>query len=176
MMLPPPAGSPYRVSMVCLGNICRSPMAAAVLRSRVDEAGLGDLVHVDSGGTGSWHVGDAADPRARDALARRGYDGSSHRARQVSAPWFDDHDLLLVMDDDNLRTVRRLAPHPAAAERVMLLRMFDPLAEPAGDRIVPDPYYGDEADFDVGLDIIERCVDGLLPLLRARVEGPETQR
>ncbi len=176
MMLPAPAGSPYRVSMVCLGNICRSPMAAAVLQRRVEDAGIGEHIRVDSGGTGSWHVGDAADPRARDALSRRGYDGRSHRARQVSPPWFDDHDLLLVMDDDNLRTMRRLAPDRDAAERVMLLRTFDPTAEPIGERSVPDPYYGDEADFDAGLDIIERCVDGLLPLLRARVEGSESDR
>jgi protein-tyrosine phosphatase len=171
MSLPPAAGSPYRVSMVCLGNICRSPMAEAVLRHRVDEAGLGDLVDVDSGGTGSWHLGAAADPRARDALARRGYDGAAHRARQVGAAWFDERDLLLVMDEDNLRTMRRLAPDPTAAQRVVLLRSFDPLADGVGQQNVPDPYYGDEAEFDAGLDIIERSVAGLLPLLAAHVDG-----
>jgi protein-tyrosine phosphatase len=172
MILPPAAGVPYRVSMVCLGNICRSPMAAAVLARQVAEAGMADLVDVDSGGTGSWHLGEAADPRARDALARRGYDGTAHRARQIEPSWFADRDLLLVMDEDNLRTVRRLAPHPNAAQRVMLLRGFDPLAADANDRTVPDPYYGDESGFDEGLDIIERSVAGLLPLLRARLAEP----
>lgn len=170
MTLPPAPGSPYRVSMVCLGNICRSPMAAAVLRHRVDEAGLADRVHVDSGGTGSWHLGEAADPRARDALTRRGYDGSSHRARQVATSWFDERDLLLVMDENNMRTMRRLAPDPSAAQRVMMLRAFDPLAD-GSDLDVPDPYYGDEAAFDSGLDIIERSVGGLLPLLRTHLNG-----
>ena len=176
MTLPPAAGSPYRVSMVCLGNICRSPMAEVVLRHRVDGAGLGELVDVDSGGTGSWHLGEAADPRARDALARRGYDGAAHRARQVGAAWFDERDLLLVMDEDNLRTMRRLAPDPAAAQRVVLLRSFDPLADGAGQLNVPDPYYGDEAEFDAGLDIIERSVAGLVPLLAAHVDGADSSR
>jgi protein-tyrosine phosphatase len=173
MTLPPAAGSPYRVSMVCLGNICRSPMAEVVLRHRVDGAGLGELVDVDSGGTGSWHLGEPADPRARDALARRGYDGRSHRARQVGPAWFDERDLLLVMDEDNLRTMRRLAPDLTAAQRVMLLRSFDPLADTAGEHNVPDPYCGDEAEFDAGLEIIERSVAGLLPLLKARVDGAD---
>lgn len=171
MTLPPPSGTPYRISMVCLGNICRSPMAAAVLQARLAATGLDGLVHVDSGGTGSWHIGESADHRARAALSSRGYDGEAHRARQVDASWFADRDLLLAMDRDNLRDLRHLAPDEASAARVLLLRTFDPAASAPHDVEVPDPYFGDDAGFDHGLDIIERSVDGLLAQLRARVPG-----
>lgn len=170
MTLPSPQGSPYRVSMVCLGNICRSPMAAAVLATRLHDHGLADRVTVDSSGTGSWHVGEPADPRARAALAHRGYDGSAHRARQFRPDWFDDRDLILAMDHDNVRTLRRLAPDASAAERVMLLRSFDPELGQADAAVVPDPYYGDERDFEIGLDIIERSVEGLVAELRAHLD------
>ena len=169
MTLPPATGRPYRISLVCLDNICRSPMAAAVLRHRVDETGLAELVAVDSAGTGSWHVGDHADPRARTALALRGYDGEMHRARQFQTAWFDDHDLVLAMDHDNARNLRRAAPDRAAADRVVLLREFDPEAGAGPDRDVPDPYFGDERDFDAALDIIERSVDGLMASLRSQM-------
>lgn len=166
--LPKPSGAPYRVSMVCLGNICRSPMAAAVLESSLARNGLADEVVVDSSGTGSWHVGEQADPRARAVLARRGYDGESHRARQFSSEWFGQVDLVLAMDSDNLRTLRRLAPDDEAASRVVLLRTFDASADP-GDLAVPDPYYGDERGFETGLDIIERAVDGLVGKLQEQL-------
>ena len=172
MTLPPavPRGdaAPYRVSMVCLGNICRSPMAQAVLSARLADEQLDGLVSVDSCGTGSWHIGEQADPRARAVLASRGYDAESHRARQFDASWFDDHDLLVAMDHDNARTLRRLAPHDDSARRVVLLRAFDPEAGPE-DQLVPDPYYGDEHDFVEGLDIIERSVDGLVAALRTHL-------
>lgn len=172
MTLPAPQGEPYRVSMVCLGNICRSPMAAAVLQSRLDSRGLGTDVTVDSSGTGSWHIGEPADPRARAALARRGYDGETHRARQFSSEWFDGVDLILAMDRDNLRTLRRLAPDDTAASRVVLLRAFDPELRDGDEQTVPDPYYGDERGFETGLDIIERSVDGLLAELHERLSQP----
>ncbi len=139
------------------------------MQSKVEHAGLADDVAIDSAGTGSWHVGDRADPRARAALARRGYDGESHRARQFSSTWFDSYDLILAMDHDNLRTLRRLAPDDSAAGRVMLLRQFDADASDADDQLVPDPYYGDERDFETGLDIIERSVDGLVSALSQRL-------
>lgn len=166
MILPPASGRPYRISLVCLGNICRSPMAAAVLSQRVEDAGLAEVVAVDSAGTGSWHIGHQADPRARAALAAREYDGERHRAQQFSADWFHDHDLVLAMDDDNVGNLRRLAPDRAAAERVILLRAFDSEAGAGPDREVPDPYFGDERDFETALDIIERSVDGLMAALR----------
>lgn len=168
--LPVGAGSPYRVSMVCLGNICRSPMAAAVLRARLAEEGLAEVVSVDSAGTGSWHIGEQADPRARAALARRGYDAERHRAQQLDAGWFAERDLLLAMDHDNLRTLQLLAPSPDAAGRVRLLRSFDATATSPDEHVVPDPYYSDDAVFDLDLDIIERSVDGLIDALRGHVQ------
>ena len=179
MTLPPAVprsdASPYRVSMVCLGNNCRSPMAQAVLSARLPDQQLDGLVVVDSCGTGSWHIGEQADPRARAVLARRGYDGEAHRARQFDATWFGERDLLLAMDHHNARTLRRLAPDADSAERVVLLRAFDPEAGP-DDQLVPDPYYGDERDFVEGLDIIERSVDGLVSALRTHlgVDAPES--
>lgn len=166
MTLPESRGDTYRISLVCLGNICRSPMAEAVLRARLDEAGLSGRVAVDSAGTGSWHVGEPADPRARAALRRRGYDGEAHRARQLGASWFDSHDLVLALDHANLATLLAMAPTPDAAHHVRLLRSFDESVTDRDDHAVPDPYYGTDADFDTGLDIIERAADGLVDALR----------
>src|SRR6516225_10030486 len=102
--LPPPRdpGAPYRVCLVCLGNICRSPMAETVLRTELNDAGVAEAVTLDSSGTGDWHIGQPMYPQARQALARRGYDGSSHRARQIRASWLPDRDLILAMDAGNL--------------------------------------------------------------------------
>src|SRR5262245_27723077 len=94
-------GALYRVCLVCLGNICRSPMAETVLRAELAAAGLDGAVVVDSAGTGDWHVGDAMDPGARAALARRGHDGSAHRARQFQPSWLRERDLILTMDARN---------------------------------------------------------------------------
>src|SRR5258708_24402578 len=102
--LPPPRdpGGPYRVCLVCLGNICRSPMAETVLRASLAEAGLGTAVELDSAGTGDWHLGQPMYPQAQAALGRRGYDGSAHRARQIRVGWLTDRDLILAMDAANL--------------------------------------------------------------------------
>jgi protein-tyrosine phosphatase len=165
MTLPAPRGRPFRVSMVCLGNICRSPMAAAVLQSRLTEHGLDEHVTVDSAGTGSWHIGERADPRTLAALSAHGYDADRHRARQFGADGFESCDLVVAMDHDNLRTLRRLAPDQAAAGRVVLLRTFERDDAGGDDPVVPDPYYGDQRDFESTLAIIERSVDGLLEVL-----------
>jgi protein-tyrosine phosphatase len=160
--VPEVRGLPYRVCLVCLGNICRSPMAAVVLASRVADAGL--PVVVDSAGTGSWHVGDPADHRALAALRRAGYDGDAHRARQFDRTWFDERDLVLALDEANLADLRLLAPDEQARARVRLLRSFDPHA--GDDRAVPDPYWGDDTDFDDVLALVERSVAGLVDALR----------
>lgn len=169
MTLPEPRGFPYRICLVCLGNICRSPMAASVLRARLREEGLADLIEVESAGTGSWHVGQPADPRARASLARRGYDGDDHEARQFDRTWFDAFDLVLGLDQDNVSTLRRLAPDPESRSRVRLLRSFEPHRRPGDESAVPDPYYGADRDFDDTLVIIERSVDGLVELVRAQL-------
>ncbi len=164
--LPPardPAG-PYRVCLVCLGNICRSPMAEVVLRARLTAAGLADRVTVDSAGTGGWHVGEQMDPGARAALARRGYDGEAHRARQFTASWLPGCDLILAMDAGNLKTLRSVAPtDPDEADR---LRLYGDTAELRGAD-VPDPYGGSAAEFDRVLAMLERATPALVAQLSA---------
>ena len=153
----------FRVCMVCLGNICRSPMAAAVLRHKLEAAGLGDEVVVESAGTGGWHVGDGADRRARAALVARGYD-DTHRARTFVRSFFQDYDLVIAMDGENLRNLRALAPDREARDEVRLLRSYDPTSPP--DAEVADPYYGGDDGFVDVLDQIERACDGLVADLR----------
>jgi protein-tyrosine phosphatase len=155
----------YRVAVVCLGNICRSPIASVVLRRSLERAGLSDRVEVDSSGTGDWHLGNPMDPRAAAALAAAGYDGSAHRAQQFTETWYDEHDLILAMDESNFRDVSALAPdEPTARERVRMFREFDPRAS-FGDREVPDPYYGADENFSQVLSIVERTADGLAEAL-----------
>ncbi len=157
--LPAPrtAGS-YRISVVCLGNICRSPMADVVLNARVAGAGLDDRVTVISAGTGNWHVGDAMDRRAAALLTSQGYDASRHRAQQVLAHWLAEHDLVLAMDADNLADLRALAGGAIDGERLRPFRDFDP--EGPGD--VPDPYYGGDAGFRAVLAMVERTADEIV--------------
>ena len=121
---------PYRVVVVCLGNICRSPTAAAVLRDRLDKAGLSDQVEVDSAGTGDWHVGQPADPRAAEALRRHGYD-DAHRARQFQRHEFAEFDLVLAADASNATDLRDLAPTPAGVDKVRLPGRSTPARHPA---------------------------------------------
>jgi len=156
----------YRVALVCLGNICRSPMAHVVLESRLDDAGLGDLVEVTSSGTGGWHVGNPMDPRAAATLARAGYDATRHRARQYDASWADRNDLVLAMDHDNLDNLSVFVLLIRGPPRVMLFRDFDPV-EPGGD--VPDPYYGGDAGFEEVLSMVERTSDNLVVALKAQL-------
>jgi protein-tyrosine phosphatase len=145
------------VIFVCMGNICRSPMAAAVLRHELERAGIHD-VRVNSAGTGGWHVGDPADRRAQSALSQRGYP-SDHRAQQFQPDWFDDYQLVVALDRDNQRDLRRMAPSRLQADNVRLLLEFDPDAESLD---VPDPYYGASGDFDAVLDQIEQACRGLV--------------
>ena len=155
--LPPPfEGGRYRVALVCLGNICRSPMAHVVLEARIDEAGLGDRVEVTSSGTGGWHVGNPMDRRAAATLTAAGYDPTRHRARQYDATSAGSVDLVLAMDHDNLEDLGGVSP------RVMLFRDFDPVG-PGGD--VPDPYYGGSAGFEEVLTMVERTSASLAILL-----------
>ncbi len=153
-----------RVLMVCLGNICRSPTAHIVFAQRVLEAGLQERVRVDSAGTGDWHIGHPPDARSQTAAAQRGYDMSALRARQVRARDFQDFDLLLAMDENNLRDLQRLAP-PEHRHKLRLFMDFADLEE----RSVPDPYYGEAQDFQRVLDLVETAADGLLRHLRQQL-------
>ena len=134
-------GAPYRVCLVCLGNICRSPMAETVLRAELAAAGLAGAVVVDSAGTGDWHVGDTMDPDARAALAVRGRDGSAHRARQFQPSWLSRYDLILAMDSRNLADLRRMA-RDGDADRIRLFGEAGGLGEISD---IPDPWGGGPA-------------------------------
>ncbi|MNN34037.1 Low molecular weight protein-tyrosine-phosphatase YfkJ [compost metagenome] len=153
-----------RVLFVCLGNICRSPTAEAVFRHKVRQAGLEDLIEIDSAGTGDWHVGKAPDPRTRVAAMRRGYDLSSLRARQVDVLDFSRFDLVLAMDHANLADLRRLRGSAGKAELDLFLRRYGAAVDE-----VPDPYYGGEAGFEQVLDLIEQASDALLVELKGRL-------
>jgi len=151
----------YRVAVVCLGNICRSPIADVVVNAVLAESGLARDVEVTSCGTGTWHIGEPMDQRAAAVLTRSGYDASRHRARHFGADWHD-HDLILVMDDANLDDV--LAELPADRhERVRLFRTWDPERDPGAPvPDVPDPWYGGPDGFAEVLAIVERTCDALV--------------
>lgn len=151
-----------RILFVCLGNICRSPTAEAVLRHQVRERGLESEIEVDSVGTGGWHVGEPPDRRSQEEARRRGLDIGDLRGRQLAPEDFDRFDLLLVMDESNRRDTLAVAPDDDARAKVRLLREFDPEAVAAGDLEVPDPYYGGPAGFTSVYDAIERACRGLL--------------
>jgi protein-tyrosine phosphatase len=155
-----------RLLFVCMGNICRSPTAEAVMRRLVREAGLEDRIEIESAGTGGWHAGDPPDSRATVAAARRGVtlEGA---ARQIRADDFRDFDLLIAMDRENLRGLLAVAPDEAASEKVRLLREFDPASVGAPDLDVPDPYYGGDRGFESVLDMVEAACRGLIDELRA---------
>jgi protein-tyrosine phosphatase len=156
-----------RICFVCMGNICRSPTAEVVMRSRLVDAGLSDRVVVDSAGTGGCHAGSSADTRALETLRDHGYDGDDHIARQFELDWFDTRDLVLAMDSENLRLLAAHAP-PQHRSKLALLRSYDP-ASPPGDRDVPDPYYGRPDGFEHVLALIEAACDGLLAVVQERL-------
>jgi low molecular weight protein-tyrosine phosphatase len=146
----------YAISLVCLGNICRSPTAQVVLEARLAAAGLDDRVSVRSSGTGDWHVGRPMDSRAAATLEAHGYDASRHRARQYADSWAAEDDLVLAMDHDNL------ADLGGRSDRIAMFRDFDPAG--AGED-VPDPYYGGADGFRDVLSIVERTSDALVAAL-----------
>ncbi len=153
-----------RVLFVCLGNICRSPTAEGVLRHQLAEAGLAEVIHVASAGTGDWHVGNPPDSRTRRAAQLRGYDLSAQRAQQVSVEDFTRYDLILAMDKSNLSNLQAMRPGHASAELDLFLRRY----EGALDE-VPDPYYGGEQGFEHVLDLIEAACRGLVSELKGRL-------
>jgi protein-tyrosine phosphatase len=154
----------YRITVVCLGNICRSPMAQVVLEAVLDDAGLGDRVEVTSSGTGGWHVGQRMDRRAASVLTTHGYDATRHRARQYDATSTADHDLVLAMDHDNL------ADLGGRSDRVLLFRDFDPEGDTdEHGRDVPDPYYGGDAGFEEVLSMVERTSAALVAALESEL-------
>jgi len=157
-------GGEVAVLFVCLGNICRSPTAEAVLRALAAREAPQLAVHIDSAGTAGYHIGHAPDARAQEAARRRGYDMSGRRARMIERRDFERFDLLLAMDRSNWADLRRAAP-ASAHERVQLFLEFAP---DAGTLEVADPYYGGPNGFEEVLDLIEAAARGLLRHLAAR--------
>lgn len=159
----------YRICMVCTGNICRSPIAASVLRAKLAAAQLDDRVTVTSAGTYGLHAGSPMDPRAEATLAPRGYP-TEHVARQFQPDEFDRHHLILVTDRWNVEFLRKLAAERSVTADIRLIRSFDPtLDEP---RDVPDPFNGTQLNFDAVREQLERACDGVVAeLLTRRRQG-----
>ena len=169
---------PFRLQTVCTGNICRSPMAEVVLRRRLDEAGLGEAVVVDSAGTSDEEHGNPIDRRAASVLAAAGYDVPEHRAHQASSAEIGERDLLLAMTARHAQWLRTQAPDAAAAGRVRMYRSFDPAAaevdgsgavadESALD--IDDPWYGDRSDFEATLEQVEAAADAVVEHVRSQL-------
>lgn len=147
-----------RVLMVCMGNICRSPMAEGVLRKALADAGLDRSVEVDSAGTHAYHIGSPPDPRAQQAVRRRGVEISDLRGRQVEDVDFERFDYILAMDADNYQRLIARAPahHHGKVRRLLSFSRRFPNLD------VVDPYYGGPQGFDENLDMIEDAVQGLI--------------
>lgn len=146
-----------RILFVCLGNICRSPMAEGIFRHKAEEFGLD--VEFDSCGTGGWHVGEAPDARARQCAKSYGVDISKLRARQFSSEDFDRFDMIFAMDTSNYRDIVSLAKkeHHKSKVRLMLDEIY-----PDENRSVPDPYYGGAQGFDHVFDLLSQAAERVL--------------
>lgn len=154
-----------RVLFVCMGNICRSPLAQGVFEEVLRREGLEGEVEVDSAGTGHWHVGSPPDERARNSARLRSLDLSNQRARQIKAGDCDSFDYILTMDEENYRAVAALCQGNAT------IRPFLDFAADSPVREVPDPYYGGPEGFEHVLDLVEEASEGLLQDIRRRFDG-----
>ncbi len=156
-----------RILFVCLGNICRSPTAEGVLRHLLAATAPDLPVEIDSAGTDAYHVGVPPDPRSQRVARNRGIEIGGLRARQVSIEDFRRFDLILAMDQHNLRDLQAIRPADARAR----LRLFLDYAPQLQRTVVPDPYQGDEADFEAVLDLTEAASRGLIAALRASADA-----
>lgn len=155
-----------RILFVCMGNLCRSPMAEGVFKQLVNDTGLAGRIAVDSAGTHDYHVGDPPDQRAQRAAQRRGYAISHQRGRQVTPRDFQEFDYILAMDTVNLRALMRLCPQEHAPK----LKLFMEFHSGREVREVPDPYYGGNDGFERVLDMVEDASQGLLRHLREQLD------
>ncbi|HKT77384.1 MAG TPA: low molecular weight protein-tyrosine-phosphatase [Sphingobium sp.] len=153
--------TPPAILFVCLGNICRSPLAEAALREEAARAGL--TIEVDSAGTGDWHVGSPPDARAQAVALRHGIDISHYRGRQVTAADFHRFTHVFALDAENLKNLRRLRPSDGKADLRLLMDLV-PGREGSG---VTDPYFGDDAGFDITWDDVIRAARAIVKRLQA---------
>lgn len=160
----------YSICVVCSGNICRSPIGEVILEDALARAGLADRVSVCSAGTGSWHLGEAADHRACAVAKSHGLDLAEHRADVFSEEHFSHVDLVLALDSGHLRALQALAPDQAARDKIHLLRSFDPEAVDEGDLEVADPYYGDRRDFEIAYDQVVAAAAGIVAHVQEELE------
>ena len=151
-----------RILMVCMGNICRSPMAQTVATQMASQMKPALAIQVDSAGTQAGRGGAPIDPRARTALTQRGYPALKLRARQIADKDFDKNDMILAMDQSNMSELRQLCP----GEHIHKLRLLLEFAPCAGGIEIPDPYYGSAKGFEHVLDLCEAGVRGLLDYIR----------
>ena len=156
--------SKYSVLFVCMGNICRSPTAHGVFRQKVIDSGLSHLVEVDSAGTHNYHPKSPPDERSQRHAAKRGYDLTDLRARQIRADDFEWFDLILVMDMDNLALVQS----ECRPQHLTKVRRLTEFCQKFDSPVVPDPYYGGSKGFDHVLDLVEDACDGLIEHVRQR--------
>lgn len=159
---------PFRVTFVCTGNICRSPMAEIVFRDIAERVGMAAFVASSSSGTGDWHVGERADARTLDALHRRGYDGRRHRARQFSLEDFERNDLVVTLDRSHERILTSWARTSDDTDKLALLLSFDVTADALD---VPDPYYAGPEMFDEVLGMIESASRALFRQLEPAIRA-----
>lgn len=153
-----PRPEPYRLLFVCMGNICRSPTAHGVMEHIARQSGITHLVQIDSAGTHNYHPGEPPDERSQHHAKLRGYDLSHLRARQLRSNDFDRHDLILVMDWDNLALVQQRAPAHAQTR----IRRLTEFCQTHESPVVPDPYYGGSQGFEQVLDLVEDACEGLV--------------
>lgn len=151
--------SKKKLLFVCLGNICRSPAAEGIMKQLADQRGVGHRFYIESAGIGHWHVGQLPDPRMRRHGARHGYDFSS-RARQFCSGDFDRFDLIIGMDEENIHDLQRKARNDNDRKKILL--MADYLRHHPGQSTVPDPYYGNDSDFELVIELLEDACEGLL--------------
>ena len=152
----------HTVLFICLGNICRSPAAEGIMKSLVEKAGKSDEFEIDSAGIGNWHVGQLPDSRMRKCGAEHGYRFDS-RARQFQRSDFKCFDTIVVMDNENYRAITSMASSQADEDKVVCMADF--LTSHREYTTVPDPYYGDESDFELVITLLEDACQGLLESL-----------
>lgn len=154
-----------KVLFVCLGNICRSPLAEAIFKEKVKKKGLDKHFHIDSCGTSNYHIGDQPDSRTISNARKNGIT-IDHCGRQFTVSDLEDFDYIMAMDHSNHHNILRLLKDKAHSQKVMLMRQFDPMGK---DEEVPDPYYGGEKNFQEVFDILDRSTDNFLQHLEQTI-------